>query len=73
MLAISFLKLTVKLIETIVPIHRKMVALSTFSKICQKCILFGQYLLNPQTPGMFLLGCIICAKGNKVTQTFVLR
>ena len=71
MLAILFLKLTVKLRETIVPIHRKMVALLTFSKICQKCILFGQYLLTPQTPGMFLLGCIICAKGNKVTQTLV--
>ena len=36
-----------------VPIHLKIAALSIFSKIFQKCILFGRYCLTLKTLGIY--------------------
>ena len=60
----QFLKPIVKLVltwkfEAFATIHRQMVALLIFSKICQKCFLFAniRYLRISMS--------VICAKGNK--------
>ena len=42
-----------KIADPFLHIHWKTAALSIFSKICQKCILFGQYCLTPQIPGTY--------------------
>ena len=48
-------------------IYYKMTALSIFSKICEKCFLFGWYFSTLQTSFtyLFLFMCVICAKCNE--------
>ena len=58
---------TYKKFKVFVTLHRKMVALSIFSKIFQKFTLFGRYYLTLQnTRQLFSLVCVICVKSNEV-------
>ena len=65
--------------EAFAPVHHKMEALSIFSKICQKCVLFRWYFVSPQTSGIcFIIARKYASNAMKqwqiqVTQTFTLH
>ena len=57
--------------EAFVHIHRKMILLSIFSKICQKCIYLANIFKSPNIKYLLLLMSVTCANGNNAVTNYV--